>query len=191
MQTETLEMITALFQIHNGIILSPSALAMIAVQLERYPEHLVLAAIDRCDRECGRITPPDIVSRIPGGHPSADEAWSIIAPALNDESITVVMTGPMQEAMGAAFRLRGDKYNSSKAFKDSYIQAVSRAQSNGDILPIWKASLGHDPSCREDAIRQAVESGRIGIDRAIALLPDGFRTPPRIGNTNQITKGEK
>lgn len=155
----------------TGTELSKAAARVMAEDLAQYPEGQVIAALARCRRELrGRLTVPDVLDRLPGGHPGVEEAWSICGPTLNNERISVVWTAEMAESMGAARHLAEDPIAARMAFKEVYTATIARARLDGR-MPNWTASLGTDKDGRELAVIDAAEKGRITSDYARALLP--------------------
>lgn len=106
---------------------------------------------------------------IPDGRLGADEAWAMYP---KDERSSAVISNEMAEAMRDARGLleRGDEIAARMAFRDAYNRIVEANRARG-IPPQWFPSLGHDPEGREQALKAAVEKGRIGQDQATALIP--------------------
>lgn len=105
----------------------------------------------------------------PDGRIGAEEAWAIYP---HDEASSAVITDEMAEAMQVAQELlnEGDNVGARMAFKEAYTRITSANKFNG-ISPKWFASLGHDKTGRDIAIKQAVAKGRISQDCATSLLP--------------------
>ena len=155
----------------TGTEISKAAARVMADELAQYPEEAVLSALARCRRELrGRLTLPDVLDRLPGNHPGPEEAWSIVAPCLNDERVTVVWTDEIREAFGVALSLHGDTVAARMAFKETYAAHVVRARMERR-MPRWSVSPGTDKDARELAILDAVEKKRITVDYARAVLP--------------------
>jgi hypothetical protein len=153
-----------------GSPMSKPALSMLAMDLDGYPQAVVLDALRKCRREHkGRLTVEAIVSRIDDGRPGVEAAWSMIP---RDEGSTVVWTEEMAKAYGAASPLLadGDVIAARMAFREVYIAEVARARDASEPVK-WTPSLGHDPAGRESALRDAVERGRITMDKAMLYLP--------------------
>lgn len=156
----------------TGTEISPEAARVMCEELSAYPEIQVMGALARCRRELRfRLTLADIIQRLDDGRPGPDEAWSMIP---RDEYQTVVWTEEMARAMRAAQPLLdvGDQVAARMAFKDAYQREISSTREQHKIV-CWIASLGWDVNGREHALREAIEKGRIGVDYAVALLPDG------------------
>lgn len=126
------------------------------------------------DIERGRFAPlpADLLAQIErnrqaDGRPGADEAWPI-ALASADESRTVVWSGETAEAWGIArpVYLAGDEVGARMAFKSAYARLVAEARSTREPAR-WSPSIGHDARLRDEALRQAAESGRLPV----AYLP--------------------
>jgi hypothetical protein len=145
-----------------------AGMRVIAEDLSGFSPQEVAVALRRCRKELKRIALVDILERIPGGHPSAEEAWSICSPALNDERLTLVVTDAMSRALGAALRLQDDPVAARMAFKVVYVTAVGEERLI-EPKPRWRASLGHDPLQRVEAIEKAVKEGKISADYALQL----------------------
>ncbi len=145
-------------------------LAALVTDLAAYPEADVLVALSRCRRELRKLTLVDILDRLPCGHPGPEEAWAIVAPSLANEAVTIVWTGPMADAMGAARTLGRDPIAARKAFQETYVAAVARARAKGEG-PTWTASLGWDVAGREAPLLEAVAKGRLFPEFAKKLCP--------------------
>lgn len=155
----------------TGTDLSKNAARVMADELAQYPEPAVLTALARCRRELrGRLTLPDVLDRLPGGHPGVEEAWSIVAGCLNDERISVVWTQEMAESFGVALGLQRDPVAARMAFKETYSANIAKARLDGR-MPRWHLSPGTDKDARELAILDAVEKKRITVEYARVVLP--------------------
>lgn len=153
-----------------GQEMSDLGMAVIVRELQAYPAKAVETALTRCAKECRRIALVDILDRLPGGHPGAEEAWAMMAKALNDEGETLVQTGAMQKAFGVALGLQEDMIAARQAFKEVYGREVAEQRACQNMMPRWFVSLGHDASRRSGPVRQAVEASRITPETAAALL---------------------
>lgn len=152
-----------------GTMLDEDAARMFADDLSAYPLPQVMAALSKCRREVkGRLTVSDVVSRLADGRPGAEEAWAMLPKSEND---SVVWCEEMAKAFGVAGPLlaEGDAIAARMAFKEAYTQAVSTARDNA--VPVkWSLSMGHDKSGRAQAVRAAADAGRIGSEKALAML---------------------
>lgn len=147
------------------------ALTVVCRDLEPYPLGDVLQALQRCRREVrGRLALADILDRIPGGHPGAEEAWSIVAKTLNDEAVSVCWTTQMQRAFGAALDLQDDPVAARMAFKEVYAAAVASARAE-NAKPVWQFSLGTEKTGREQVVLEALRLGRVSPSFAQQFLP--------------------
>lgn len=155
-----------------GQQLSPAASTAMAMELAREnPEHVALA-LRRCSHECrGRLTLADILERLPGAHPGANEAWAL-CPTSEDQ--TVVWTNEIARAWNAARGLfmAGDTVAARMAFIDAYKQIAGSANARG-MRAEWSVSLGWSREGRRAPILEAVERGRLTVERAAKLLPPG------------------
>lgn len=147
-----------------------AALKVMVADLKPYPIDGVLHALSRCRKELKRVALADIIERIPGGHPEPDEAWAMVASALDNESATVVWTDPMREAFFVTKALADDPIAARMAFKEAYRTAVALARES-DAPIQWQASLGHDPHGREPVLAEAVRQGRLTAEYVMILLP--------------------
>lgn len=154
-----------------GQELSDMALAMICNDLNGYDPKALAVALSRCRKELRRISLADILDRLPGGLPGPEEAWALVAPALDDENVTIVWTQEIAEVFGVAQNLRDDHVAARMAFKEAYTTIKARARDDGRMVT-WIPSLGHDAGGRSGPILDAAEKGRIGVDRVRALLPN-------------------
>lgn len=156
-----------------GKNLSPVALAMLASDLKNHSYEIISQALQNVRNSQKPFTLGLIISEIellkPNGRIGAEEAWAIYP---HDEATSAVITDEMAEAMQVAQELlnEGDSIGARMAFKEAYNRIISTNKSNG-IQPKWFASLGHDKTGRDMAIKQAVEKGRISQDYATSLLP--------------------
>lgn len=132
------------------------------------------------DIERGRFAPlpADLLAQIErnrqaDGRPTADEAWPI-ALASADEARTVVWSGETAEAWGIArpVYLAGDEVGARMAFKAAYSRLVAEAREAREPAR-WSPSIGHDARLRDEALRIAVESGRLPV----AYLPAPVQEP--------------
>lgn len=164
-----------------GQEISDLAIQAIVTELKQHDLQHVLVALTRCRKELRRITLADILDRVPGGHPGAEEAWSIVSPCLMNEDMSVVWTGEMAEAFGVARRLSDDPVAARLAFKEAYTALTQKARA-GNARPQWRVSLGYDACQRASAIQEAVEKGRLSLEMAQKYLPnltlpDSLRLP--------------
>ena len=153
-----------------GQELTDSALKVLVLDLSGYPLDGVLKSLSRCRKELRRITLADIIERIPGGHPGAEEAWALVKAGLADEGETLCMTEPMKIAFFAATGLSDDAIAARMCFKEVYEREVAIARERGGAIQ-WHMSLGHDPMRREQRVLEAARLGRISIEHAKVLLP--------------------
>jgi hypothetical protein len=163
-----------------GHELSPVAATAMARELVGFEHAHVSAALRRCVRELrGRLTLADILQRMPGQHPSAEEAWALCP---RDEAQTVVWTDAIAEAFGVARPLLrdGDEVGARMAFRSAYSRIV--AEDHGSA-PKWWPSIGHDVHGRARPLLAAVEAGRLPADfvrQHIEALPGGEESLRRL-----------
>ena len=173
---DLLESLIATFAV-VGQEMTDVGMKTILAELRQYPEPAVHSALTRCRKELRKITLADILDRLTGGHPKVEEAWAIVSPSLNNEDVTIVWTGEMARAMGAARSLADDPIAARMAFKEVYETAVLEARARGSA-PQWSPSLGHDPNGREGPITEAIQKGRLPASCEPTLIPD-LRDAPR------------
>lgn len=137
-----------------GQSLTDLALVTLVRELEKYDLAAVDAALSRCRRELRKLTLSDILDRLPHGHPGPEEAWARVAPTLDNEHVSIAWTDQMAEAFGAARHLADDRVAARMAFKEVYGRLLADARASGQP-PVWRASLGWDPSGREMAQQEA------------------------------------
>lgn len=154
-----------------GQDISDLAIQAVVMELKAFPEPAAMQALTRCRKELRKITLADILERIPGGHPKAEEAWAMVSQVMQDERTSIVWTDEMAEAYGVACRLSDDMVAARMAFKEAYTSAVNQARTT-QPKPTWKISLGHDPYSRHHAVEQAVSKGLITQEHGRKLLPD-------------------
>lgn len=89
-----------------------------------------------------------------------------------DEAASVVWTEEMCQAWAVSTPLLDGRGNvaARMAFLEAYTKAITEARDRRRP-PKWTPSLGHDVHGREQALRTAVEKGRLAIDHARKLLP--------------------
>lgn len=152
-----------------GSTYSPAAARILAADLEGFPEPAISRALRRCRLEVkGRLTPAEIISRIDDGHPTAEEAWSLIP---RTEEASAVWTDQMREAYFVARPLleARDQVAARMAFKERYSVLLAEAREHKEP-PKWTASLGADPHERASVLTHAVEQGRLGVEYAAGML---------------------
>ena len=122
----------------------------------------VLQALTRVRRECsGKLTLKmilDILALL-GGWLSANEAWAIALPAIDEDS-TVVWTPEIAKAFEVARPILegGDKIGARMAFIPAYDRLIDKAKRESRT-PSYEVSAGWDANMREVAMRQAVTVG--------------------------------
>lgn len=174
----------------HGKQMSPAAGMMMATDLSKYPDAVVLEALKRCRMEL-RTFPSigDIVARIQisDGRPGVEEAWSL-CPVSEEQS--TVWTTEVRDAFfsGAAALLERDEVAARMAFKESYAKLISDSRASGRPLQ-WEVSLGNDKIGRERALVNAVRKNRIDAAHAKKLLPDcsfaSTRVQPQLGGDDK------
>jgi hypothetical protein len=154
-----------------GKVYTPAAAAMLAQDLDGFPENAVMSALTRCRKELdGKpFNVAAVISRIDDGRPGVEEAWAMLP---YDESASVVWTEEMCQAWAIAAPLLddGDRVGARMAFKENYTKAVTLARDQK--LPAkWTPSLGHDVDGRETVLIAAVKKGRLALDHVKELIP--------------------
>lgn len=166
----------------------PAMAAMARDLLQSYPVESILAALDRCRREIsGKLTLKSVIDRLDDadGRPGANEAWSIALSGF-DGSETIVTNNEIAIAMGVAKPIMdsGDDVGARMAFRDAYERIVREERAKGTKVTWWP-SLGSDAHRRIDAIKEAVDRGRLTHERAMAYLP-APATPDELAKGNAI-----
>jgi hypothetical protein len=154
-----------------GRVFTPAAAKVFVDDLSAYPEHQVLGALRRCRREVkGVLSVQDVVSRLDDGRLGAEEAWAMLP---KSEAESVVWSSEMAEASRISQPLLddGDRIGARMAFKQAYDRLVAAARDAGRPAD-WQVSLGHDPHGRQQALREAVERGRLSLAHAQAVAPE-------------------
>ncbi len=154
-----------------GQDISDLAIQAVVLELKAYPETAALQALTRCRKELRRITLADILERMPGGHPKAEEAWAMVSQVMSNEHASIIWTDEMAEAYGVACRLSDDMVAARMAFKETYTNAVNKARAN-QPQPNWKISLGFDQQGRRAIVEEAVAKGLITQTQGMKLLPN-------------------
>lgn len=159
----------------TGTQLSDNAMLVMAEDLLAYPLDKVLIALERCRRELkGRLTQAAILERIDDGWQSAEEAFNTLVAGWESEHLSILTTHTAMHAAESASALFniGDKYRAGLAFKTAYERIVSEKKAKG-IQPDWYVSAGLDKEQLAQLVTEAVATGKIASDYALALLPAG------------------
>lgn len=159
----------------TGTQLSGDAMYVMGEDLLAYPLDKVLIALERCRRELkGRLTLAAILDRIDDGWQSAEEAFNTLVAGWENEHLSILTTHTAMHAAESASALfnAGDKYRAGLAFKTAYERIVSEKKAKG-IQPDWYVSAGLDKEQLAQLVTEAVATGKITNDYALALLPAG------------------
>lgn len=159
--------------------LPDAAIEEMAAELAAYPEADVLAALKRCRSELRVLRYGDILDRLPGQHPGAEEAWALVSRCLRNEQISLVWTDEMREAYGVAAALAEDAVAARMAFRETYARLVGQARAQRRT-PVWSVSLGYDPHGRDVALAEAVRKNQISAAHAARLLPPAGPVAPAV-----------
>lgn len=176
----------------TGTQLSANAAAVMAEDLLAYPLDKVLIAFERCRRELkGRLTLAAILERVDDGWQSAEEAFNTLVAGWNNESLSILTTHTAMHAAESASALfnAGDKYRAGLAFKTVYERIVSEKKAKG-MQPDWYVSAGLDKEQLAQLVTEAVATGKIASDYALALLPAG-ENRTKIEAINLLTSDQK
>ncbi|AXF51480.1 hypothetical protein PQA73_gp52 [Erwinia phage Pavtok] len=169
-QERTVQMLAATAEV-MGTELKPSAAFIMTEDLAQYRFEDVARALSRVRREqSGRLTLKMVLDVLApaGGWTSANEAWALALPAL-DEAATVVWTPEIAKAWAIARPIfeAGDKIGARMAFIPAYERLVELARNEGRE-PQFEVSAGWDPKLRVAAVEKA---------RTIGLLPPARPEP--------------
>lgn len=148
--------------------MSDLGIKAVANDLKGYEHEAIATALTRCRKELRRMTLADIIQRIPGEHPGAEEAWAVVAQCLNNESVSVCWTQQMANAYGVAYNVGDDVVAGRMAFKEAYLREVSQARANNE-KPVWFASYGTDSSAREKVMHDASKMNLL-VNRSVKQL---------------------
>lgn len=145
-----------------GTELKPGAVMVMVQDLAQFDFAAVANALVRCRRELsGKLTLKAIIDILApgGGWVSANEAWALALPAL-DEAATIVWTPEIAKAWQVAKPIldAGDKIGARMAFIPAYERLVEQSRQAGR-QPHFEVSAGWDPNMREAAIQKAVTAG--------------------------------
>lgn len=150
--------------------------------LEKYDISDIERAFSECLVTCRFFpVPAEIIGKMPisvaSKHISADEAWAKCVYAF-DENETVVLTTVMLEAVAAASSVWDDRNHTPArmAFRAAYDRLIA---SNPPVE--YKASYGHCPARRIDAVKAAVDQGLLPVSRLESI---GFEVRPSLENLN-------
>lgn len=122
------------------------------------------------DAQRGRFAPlpADILAQIEmaaadDGRPGPEEAWAIALQAA-DEVRTVVWTPEIAEAWGVARIVHrgGDEVGARMAFREAYSRLVVDAHKRREPAT-WSPTLGSDPRMRDEALRVAIDAGKLPL----------------------------
>lgn len=122
------------------------------------------------DPQRGRFppVPADILAQIErasddDGRPGPEEAWAIALQAA-DEVRTVVWTPEIAEAWGVARIVHrgGDEVGARMAFREAYSRLVVDARKRREPAT-WSPTLGSDPRMRDEALRVAIDAGKLPL----------------------------
>jgi hypothetical protein len=178
-RVDIVKAIAATSELCGGRPLSPAAAALFVDDLAAFPEHQVMAALTRCRKEIeGKpLTVAAVIARIDDGRPGPQEAWSMMP---FDESASVVWSDEMRVAWFVAEPLLDGRQNvaARMAFLEAYARAVTMARDQRQPAR-WMPSLGQDQHGRAEALRIAVEKGRISIGHARTIAPQLEAPSPR------------
>ena len=158
---QTIALVIATAEI-MGTDIKPAVAVLMADDLSEYAYQDVCHALTRVRRECsGKLTLKAVLDFLApaGGWLSANEAWAIALPAINEAS-TVVWSGEMARAFEVARPIlaAGDKIGARMAFIPAYERQVDIAKRE-NRKPVYEVSAGWDKGLREIAVQQAVVSG--------------------------------
>ncbi len=174
---QVLETLQAVAKIY-GRELTKEAVALYLLDLSSYSEEQVLTSLQRCRKELGRFPLiSDVIDRIPGEFPSADEAWSLI-PTTEEQSTfwteeIALVYGDVRDL------LQRDEVGARMAFREIYTRMVGEARASGK-MPKWMPSFGTDPQQRQVAVEIALTRKRITQEDAQRLLPVSVPSSKRI-----------
>lgn len=152
---------------------TPNQEAMVFRALSSHDLRAVRCAFDAHirDTQRGRFAPlpADLLLHLEGdaaddGRPGAEEAWALCQAAADQER-TVVWTAEMAEAWGIAWPVlhaHGDEVGARMAFREAYQRLTSEARKARRPVQ-WSATLGTDARLRDDAMRVAVDAGRLPL----------------------------
>ena len=188
-EDRVLQMLAATAEV-MGTELKPNALMLMAKDLFEYDYTAVMRSLTRCRKELsGRLTLKAILDVLApgGGWLSANEAWSMALPAV-DERNSVVWTSEASKAWLVALPLieAGDKVGARMAFIASYDRLVADAKNAGK-QPCHEISAGWDAGGRAIAVESAQRHGLLPPPKLDALpAPD---TPAMQTNRDRIRNG--
>lgn len=157
-----------------GAKLSEGAARMLLADLAAFQEDHVMAALSRVRKNGKRFSLSAITDEMSevDGRPGVEQAWAMIP---QNENTSVVWTDEMAMAHGVIYDLlnQGDKVAARMAFKEAYGKAVTDAREQG--IPVrWTPSFGDDMLGRQQALIDAVNKKRLGVEHAMRLLPPEY-----------------
>lgn len=164
-----LKALAVLAQIHSREV-DRDVIETYASDLVEYPEPQVLSALARCRKELRTFpTIADIIARIEDGRPGPEEAWAMIP---KDEESSIVWTEEMEGAFAIARELlKEDPVAARMAFREAYIRIIAEARAQRRMAK-WTPSFGTNILGRVEALRAAIEHGRLTEQKAQTLIPD-------------------
>ena len=172
--------------------MKPTTALVMAQDLDEYPFHEVMTALNRVRKEAtGKLTLKAIIDMLSPGRDwlSANEAWSLALPAA-DERNTVVWTREARDAFNIALPLleEGDKIGARMAFIAAYERSVSISKAAGGG-PSVEVSEGWDKQLRAVAVDQAVNRGLLPPPRQEEALALPNLSPEQVqDNRNRMAE---
>jgi len=154
-----------------GFELSPQAVAVMLKRLSGHQYKQIEMALIKCmDEVSGRLTLAEIKKRIDDGRPTAELAWSQVPKSEHDSA---VLTDEQNQALCAVSSMidQGDMIPARMAFKEKYDSLVAESRAKGTPAK-FVLSAGFDPCGRFDAVKNAVEAGKLPKAEAVKMLPD-------------------
>ena len=138
---------------------------------------------------CSRFmpVPKEIIDRIRGQRPGADEAWAMIP---KDEESSAVLTEEMLGAYSVVAGLihEGDNTAARMAFRDAYNRLCETASASGKPVK-WIISRGWDKATLGCVIDEAVRLGRLTPEEAAPYFAEIEYHSPLVAGLLEGTKG--
>ena len=148
-----------------GARLSEVAIDLMVDDLQNYPLPGILSALKRVRQDGTRFNVAEIIKRLPGMWPGAEQAWASFP---RSEEVSACICQEMADAWGVA--CQQDEITGRMAFKETYNRAISQAMAEGR-QPKWFITPGSDAAIREQVTMDAVQQQLISPSAARVHLP--------------------
>ncbi len=167
-QEQRLELLTET-ALRMGAKWEKATLQLVLEELAQVSDVEFSACLRQAELECTYVPrPADFISRCPSlKWQSADEAWATLA-GINDHAATTVLTDLSRAAWHEVRNCYGDEAQ-RRAFLGAYARLAAEWKALGK-RPQWVVSEGSDQARKRDAIKAAIQQGKLRAAAYRALL---------------------